>query len=191
MDLFYSTLNPKESLQKLSKEILDNNKTRKKTLSTVNIALEDIGNNVLFILPNVTSLGFVQDENAKGIVAATHEFKLEKYAITYSYLLPVEHVSRDQIKYFSVWINKLIDIILPRLIVCVGENATLTFFNRKIKIENHGTIIGSVKEIPCILTLEPTYYTEHSAFEDEAYKHFLRTRDWSFIKQQYVANIKE
>lgn len=189
MDMFYCNLSPEEQLQKLSSEMIASVRTRKKKLFTVTINPINIGNNILFVLPHVTLAGFGKDDNAKWLKETIREFGITKYALTYGYLVPTEHISRNQFKEFAQWIHRLIEIIRPRLLVLVGENVTLSFFNRKIKIENHGTQVGLFGDIPCILTLEPSYYLEHSAYENEAYKQFLRQKDWNFIKEQYQSVI--
>ena len=189
MNLFYANLSPEEQLKKLSSDILNSVTTRKKTLNTVNLNLNNIGNLCLFVFPHVTLQGFGKDTDVCDIISLTKKYNLDKVGFTYSYLFPTENVSRNQIKEFTPWIDQLIEIVKPKLLVSVGENSTLSFFNRKIKIEKHGTQIGCYGEIPILLTLEPSYYSEHSAYEDAHYKSYIKNKDWIFIKEKYDAYI--
>lgn len=191
MDLFYSNLPIEDQLRALVKDILNNENTKKKKLSIINGDIKDIGNNILFVLPHVTQEGFLRDLDAQLLLELIEEYKITKNIITYSYLLPVQQVTRNELREFSVWVEKLIDIIQPRLIVMVGEDTTLTFSNRKIKIENNGSIVMTFNGIPCMLTFSPSYYTEHSAYENERYKNYIKQKNWTEIKKEYERLIKE
>ena len=117
---------------------------------------------------------------------------MTKFLITYHYLVYGDDITRNQIKEFGYYIRKLTDILDPKLIVCMGEEAQLSFFKRKFVMEDfHGKQIGEHDSIPIYTTFPIFYYEERSEYEDKSFKEHIKKVDWEKIKEVYSKVVKK
>jgi len=195
MDLFYGT------------SFEEHVKAFKKDLKAMAAATgEDLGKNVFIAFGKPEHVGNCllvvgpplkkdekpfHDKYSKYLLQTINDFSLPNTIITSCYLIPKEQVSKIDIKNFSGWINKIIDIFQPRLIVVLGEDAQFAFLKRKCILRDcHGQVITSHGEIPVIASYQMNYYLERSEFEDPSYKEYIRQSDWNSIAITYKEKIK-
>lgn len=198
MDLFYGTT-IKEQLKALEKDVRVwalkrygyNYETKK--IKIVNGKEEDVGNCMLLVAPP-----FIKDsrpfydvnyEFLKSILIARGLFK--SY-ITPNFLMPLDIISKANIKEYSKWIEKLVDIVQPKFIVVLGEDSILSFFKRKVILRDyHGQIIGKTPSgIDICLSYAPDYYINKAEYEDPSFKNFILDNDWTIISGRYKELIK-
>lgn len=200
MDLF-QTGNPTQDLIGLRDELKLYAKTNfpsleKEDINSISIAygnVNNIGSNILIVDKPVGSKKPFKSKYDKYLINLLKSKGLDKFFITYCYSIVKDPttVSKKDIKNFSTWINRLVSIIQPKVIVVLGEEAELAFSKRKVVLkENHGSEIGIYNNIPIFLTYPMDYYVDSSGYEDESYKIFIQTNDWNKITEAYRSNIK-
>jgi hypothetical protein len=153
--------------------------------------LKDVGNNILVVAPPQHK--FFESEDDKIIINILSEFRLFNYFLTYYYLIPNTKPSKQDIKNFGFWIRNIVDILEPKLIVCVGEDAQFSFYKSKFIIRDyHGLQIGEYNSIPIFASYIVPYYSKKADTEDMTYKNFIKNKDWSNIKKKYdeVINVE-
>lgn len=189
LDLFYSGLTVDEQLEKLKNEIIDlakkeGSKARKNTIKVVHGTMDKIPNKgALFIMPPLTGK-FAKGKDFNLLLTIISMYDFDAAFITYAHLVPKEKRIRKEIKNFSTYIRQLISIILPKVIVCLGEEAQFSIFKTKSLMNDyHGKVIGNLEGIPVMTTYDMSYYNNSSAFEDDNYKNFLQESDWKAIKE--------
>jgi hypothetical protein len=147
--------------------------------------LEYINNNIL-IVTSPPKARIFETANDKNISDLLLSHGITNFFITYFHFISKEQISKKDIKDFGFYVRGFADIISPRIIVCLGEDAQLSFFKKKFLIEDyHGKEIGDFEGIPIYTTYPMEYYTEHSKFEDDSYKESLKDEDWNIIKERY------
>lgn len=190
LDMFTAGMTPIERLEALRAEIkdyqnrncIDHKKTKIKLFwgDTVNI------NTGIVIITDPPKAKFFESNGDKFIINLLTSYDLTKFFITYNYLVYGENSTPKDIKDFSYYIKKLIDIINPKIIVCMGESSQFCFFKRKfMMIDFHGKQIGDHESIPIFTTYPIKYYEERSKYEDHSYKEQIRNKDWEAIKEKY------
>jgi hypothetical protein len=192
MDLFYQG-SFKEQVLAIKKSVLEVIKAKgvesKEKLALVFGVPENVGNNILFITPPYPGGKFYEDKDSYKLKQLAAEYKINKYFITYC--CHYETRSRKDIKEYKIWIHKIIDVVQPTLIVCLGEHCIFSLFKRKVILrDSHGKIIDKHEGIPVMITYPVSYYTEKSEYEDIAYKTFLKNADWDKILEKYKELIK-
>lgn len=190
LDLFTVNLSIDEQFELLRANIKETYIKNKVITKRTSIKLclgdtNDIGNNLLVItIPPKAKLFESPDD--KNLIQILKEFELFKFFITYYHLIPGANPSKKDIKDFGYWIRNLTDIINPKIIVCIGEDAHLSYFKRKFILrENHGKLIGDYNSIPIFALYPISYYVKRSDFEDISYKLYMKTTDWSNVKKKY------
>jgi hypothetical protein len=129
---------------------------------------------------------FFESQDDKYIINLMSELNIDKYFITYNFLIPNVSVNTKLIKSFSYFILKLIDILNPKLIVCFGEQSQFCFFKRKFLLQDfRGLEIGQYEYRPIFTTNKASYYEERSKVENYIYKEQLKLNDWTNIKKKY------
>lgn len=195
MDLFYGT-SFAEQVKAFKKDLKEFSKSKEITLPKPLIIARGnpnhVGNCLLVVGPPLAKGERpFQDKYSKYLLQTTAEFNLPNSILTSCYLLPQEQVSKQDIKNFSSWIDKLTDIFQPKLIVVLGEDAQFSFLKRKYILRDcHGTVIARHNEINIVATYQMDYFIERSEFEDPSYKDFIRKSDWSKIAILYKGVIK-
>jgi len=189
LDLFYASLTIDEQLEKLKGEVKDLAKKeglslRKTSVKIVHGTMDKIPNQgALFIMPPLIGK-FGVGKDFKALVRLIEFHKLYAAFITYAHLVPREKRIRKDIKEFSTYIRKLLSIIQPKVIVCLGEESQFSLFKRKFLMRDyHGQVIGDEEGIPVMTSYEMEYYGGDSAYEDSTYKNFLQENDWKAIKE--------
>jgi hypothetical protein len=153
---------------------------------------ETIGNNCLFISsPFAADSAPFEDKDYSFLKNTAQEFGIINYFLTPHFLIPKEIVTRANIKEYSKFMEAIVDIIQPRLIVVLGENSVFSFFNKKFILRDwHGKLIGkTIQGIDVIISYSPSYYTERSDYEDPSFKKFILNNDWNFISKLYKERI--
>ena len=190
LDLFSAGKTPQQQLDDLRLEIksyqsrlgMDSKRTKIK-LFYGNI--ENFNSGVL-VIANPPKAKFFETADDKFIIDLLASIEVTKYFITYNYLVFGDKASSTIIKEFGYYIRKLIDIINPKFIVCMGEDSQFCFFKRKFLLSDfHGKLIGDYESKPIIATYPISYYEERSKFEDHSYKSEIRNKDWLSIKEKY------
>jgi hypothetical protein len=194
-DLFYSTADSSaDQLKLLQKDILDDARRmgiNKKKLSVVFGDQEYVGNNVLLVQPPFSGRKYFDSQDFSHLLFILQEYEMYNYFITYAHLLPLERHTKDSIKAFGSWIAKLVDIIQPKLIVALGEEAQLSFLKKKCILRDyHGQRIGTHADIPIFLTYPTSYYLNESSYENKSYKDFILHSDWKILQKEYQRRIK-
>ncbi len=193
-DLFYSTGKTlQEQVDMLKHDILIYARTLgcgKKKLSILFGNKNNINNNILIVQPPFRDKIHFKGNEFKALLYTLAHYEIHNYFITYANPVPMKRHTKDDIKQFNTWMSKIIEIVLPKLIVTLGEEAELVFFRRKFILRDfHGTIVGNHHTIPVMLSFPFTYYASHSAYEDRSYKEFIQKSDWSAIKTEYDRRI--
>jgi hypothetical protein len=147
--------------------------------------VKNVGSGVL-VITSPPRAKFFESSEDKPIINILKLFEIDKFFITYNYLLCRENITIKEIKEFSYFIKRLTDIICPKLIVCMGESSQFCFFKKKfMMIDFHGKQIGDYESIPIFTTYPSNYYEERSKHEDHLYKEQIRNKDWNIIKNRY------
>lgn len=189
MDLFYQGT-MEEQIILLKKEIRQLAKDkgtpiRNKFLLTYGVP-SAVSNCVLVVTPPYSGGKFYQDKDTRKLIDILTTNGMTNYFITYCYHIPQTKVTKKTVKEYSPWIKRIVDAVEPRLIVCLGEETTFSFFKRKMILRDwHGRVIDKHADIPVMLTYPMSYYTEKSEYEDISYKNFLLESDWTGIKKKY------
>jgi len=114
------------------------------------------------------------------------KFGITEYAVIPIYPVSPKSLNRGTVKEYAPFIIKLVDILVPSVIVLAGEMPSFVFLNRKPKLEdNHGKIVANYSGINVFMTHPPGYYSAAAKFEDDAYKQHLMSTDWTIIKKEY------
>jgi uracil-DNA glycosylase len=194
-DLFLTNKTPEEKIKELITNIKEHakkdglNLRRKITAGFGNF--DNIGNNVLIVTDPPESKYFDSGEDRR-LYKILKDFEINKYFHTYYFWYKKNtKLSKSDVKKFGFWIKMFTNIIEPNLIVCLGETAQLSFLTVKsILRDNHGKQIGVYNEIPIYTSYPVSYYNEKSECEDHTYKHFIKNKDWSLIKEKYDKVVK-
>jgi len=190
LDLFSSNRTIDERLDDLKIEIkqyqskmgTDSKKTKIKLFYG---DLDNFNDGVLTI-SNPPKAKFFETPEDKIILNLLNSFGLDKYFLTYNYLILGTNTPKE-IKEFGYFVRKLIDIINPKLIVCMGEEAHFCFYKRKfMMIDFHGKVIGDYEGRPIMTTYPIFYYGEKSKFENDSYREEIKRKDWTAIKDKYM-----
>lgn len=195
MDLFYQG-SFKDQIRLIKKDIKDLGKAQglryQNTFSLLwGSNLDAVGNNIFIVTPPYPGGKYYKDKYTLRLLDVLKNRGFSNYFISYCYHQPTNKVSRKNIKEYSTWIQKLVEITMPKLIVCLGEESVFSFFKRKTILRDyHGKEIDKFNGIPVMITFSMDYYTERSEYEDVNYKDFLLSNDWSKIKEKYNEVIK-
>lgn len=194
-DLFYSAAATlQEQLELLAGDILSEAKRsgyRKKSFSLVFGDEKFVNNNVLIVQPPFTKKNHFEEPECEALINTLHNYKMHNYFITYAHLLALDRHTKDEIKKFGVWVAKLVEIIRPKMIIVLGEEAELTFLKRKcILCDFHGQEIGRHEDIPIYLGYPFSYFLDKSSYEDTNYKQFIHDTDWNKFQEEYKGRIK-
>lgn len=193
LDLFYQG-SPKDQIRILKEEIrkyaTEKNIILSKNFSIALGDLSNVGNGALIIdYPNFDTP--FKSKYDKRLLDILKRFNIDNIFLTYNYLFPQARYTQKDIKEFSVWIKKLSDIIIPRLIILLGENSHFCFFKRKFLLRNyHGKLIGDYNSAKIMTSYAMRYYEERSEFEDKTYKEYICNSDWKEIQKVYMEEIK-
>jgi len=193
-DLFYSVGNDLESqIELLKTDILTYAKTlgyKKKSLPLLHGKAENMSNNILIVQPPFKGKKHFSDDEFKALIYTMGKFGILNYFVTYSHPVPLERHTKNEIKKFSTWMSKLIEMISPKLIVALGEEAELVFFRRKFILRDfHGTVVDQHAGIPVMISFPFDYYASKSSYEDRSYKKYIQDTDWTAIKEEYDRRI--
>jgi len=194
MDLFYNNLSTKAQLSKLKKEIgnriYGNNIPNNFKIIDGNI--EHINNNVLILMEYVSLKGFMKAPWESYLTKLCNHYKINNKFISYSYLIPTKVANRNDIINGRSYIELIISIIRPNLIVCIGENTVLSFLNRKKLLHNfHGQVVEKYENIPIIITYPMGYYLQYGRPDEKYYRQSILKNDWDIINSYYKNLIKE
>lgn len=152
---------------------------------------DDVGNNILVVCEPQKNMNWFSSKADKYAISILEKYEMPRYFLTASHLLPLKSVGREDIKAFSTWVQKITDLLEPRLIVLLGEHAEFCFLRRKFILRDyHGTEIGRYNGIPLLLTYPMSYYLNSVEYVDPGYKQFLENNDWTLIKERYDACIR-
>ncbi|MCK9428976.1 MAG: hypothetical protein M0R17_03060 [Candidatus Omnitrophica bacterium] len=190
IDLFSINKTTEEQLNDLRIEIQTYQKNLNLEVKKSKIKLfygnvSNFGSGVLLI-GDPPSSKFFDSPDDKVIINLMTELKIDKYFITYDFLIPNVDINPKNIKSFSYFVRKLTDIIAPKLIVCFDEHPQFCFFKRKFLIQDfHGKQIGTHENIPIFTTNKASYYEERSKVENYVYKEQIKLNDWNAIKKKY------
>lgn len=189
MDLFYQG-NFKEQAKKIKNDIKEVGKKQgfryQNALKLLWGNEDAVGNNVFFVTPPYPGGKYFKDKYTLKLLDIIHNKGLSNYFITYCYHQPTKKATRKNIKEYSTWIKQLVDITMPKLIVCLGEESVFSFFKKKVILRDwHGKEIDRYNSIPVMSTFSMDYYSERSEYEDVSYKDYLLENDWSKIKKKY------
>jgi hypothetical protein len=191
MDLFYSYLTSRGQLRKLKDEIGGNLYDEvPKGFKIVTGNIEHINNCALLIMEHVTKHKFMRAPWDRKLVQLCTEYGINNKFITYSYLKDTESVSRSDITSSRKYIQLLLSIIQPKLIVVIGENTLLSFLSKKQLLVNfHGKIVGKYEEVPLILTYPMGYYLQYGRQDEKEYRESILLHDWTIIQEEYNKRI--
>lgn len=197
MDLFYSGRTFDDRLKLLKKDVKEYAKRvgydyGKKRLYLAYGNPDNVGQNILFVVPPLDPNSKpYQDKASQRLIEVAKEYGLDKFFITSSYPIPIEKISKRQIKEFSYWVHKLIDILEPKLIVVMGEESEPVFVRRKFILrDSYSEIITSHNDIDVVLAYPMNYYIGHSEYEDPSYKKSLLEQEWTRLKEIYDRKIR-
>lgn len=155
--------------------------------------IENVGNNCLFISsPFAKDSPPFEDSSYAFLKRTIEDFGILKFFMTPNFLIPKDTVTRADIKEYSKFIESIVDIVQPKLVVVLGEDSTFSFFKRKFILRDwHGKIIGQTPQaIDVVLSYAPDYYNERSEYEDPSFKKFILNNDWNYISTLYKKRIK-
>jgi len=190
MDLFSANMTVEEQLEDLKNNIkntyIKQDIIGKKTkIKLFYGSLDNIGNSIL-VITSPPPAKFFESAEDKILYSFLNELNINNYFVSYFNLIPSTKINKQDIKDFGHWIRKLTDIIDPKFILCVGENAQLSYFKRKFILrEHHGKIIGDYNSIPIYAIQQIMYYQKQSTFEDVTYKNYMKDTDWKEIIKKY------
>ncbi len=153
---------------------------------------EHVGNCLLVLGPPLNGDKPFQDKYSKYLFQTVNDFSLNNVVLSSCFLIPLEQVSKNDIKAFGTWTEKLVEIFRPHLVVVLGEDAQFAFVKRKnILRDTHGQIIAKTSTgVDVVLSYPMSYYLEKSEYEDPSYKDFIRRNDWEKIAKLYKEKAK-
>lgn len=190
LDLFNIDKTPQQRIDALKDEMVQFKRssgvdTRKSKIKLFFGDINNFNDGILTIsTPPATKLFESPDD--KYLMDILEAIDLKKYFLTYNYLFFGDKANIKTIKDFGYFIRKLVDIINPKLIVCLGEESQFSFFKKKFLISDfHGKQIGEYEGKPIMTTFPISYYIERSQFEDHSYKDSIKTKDWNAIKEKF------
>lgn len=190
LDLFSSNRTVDERLEDLKLEIksyqkklgVDSKKTKVKLFYG---DIKDFNTGIITV-SNPPKAKFFDAPEDKILLNLLSSYGLEQSFLTYHYLILGTYTPKE-IKEFGYYVRKLIDIINPKLIVCLGEESHFTFSKRKsLMIDFHGKVIGEYEGRPIMTTYPIVYYGEKSKFENDSYREEIKRKDWTTIKDKYM-----
>lgn len=190
LDLFNIDKTPQERIDALKEDISKFKRssgvdTKKSKIKLFFGNIENFNDGIFTVSTPPKAKHFESSED-KYLVSLLESLELNKYFLTYNYLFFGDKANVQTIKDFGIFIRKLVDIINPKLIVCLGEEAQFSFFKKKFLISDfHGKQIGEYEGRPIMTTFPISYYEERSQFEDHSYKDSIKTKDWSSIKEKF------
>ena len=188
LDLFNINMSSTERIESLRGEIKDYQKRQPDAKrSKIKLFFGDPANfgSGILVITAPPKAKFFESSEDKFIINLLTSYGLDKFFITYNYLV-YGNITSKEIKEFGYYIRKLIDIIGPKIIVCMGEASQFCFFKKKfMMLDFHGKQIGAYESIPIFTTYPITYYEEKSQYEDRSYKEQIRNKDWLAIKEKY------
>jgi hypothetical protein len=124
LDLFYQG-SFDESLKALKKDLRQLAKNEYKLqLRNLNVAwgrVDQVGNNILFVTPPDPKKPKFNSRDDRTIVDEASSRKMNQFFLTRCHLFPLDKYPRDEIKKFSKWVHKVVDLVQPKLIVVMGE----------------------------------------------------------------------
>lgn len=194
-DLFYNG-NFRQNIKKIKGDLIEyarrNNITIPNDLYVVKCNPLHIHNNILIVCPPFNGKDYFKEKEDRYLEKTLDKYGIINRSITYCHLLPLERMNKNAIKSFRTWIHRITDLVCPRLIVVLGEDASLSYLNQKALLrDNHGKQIGiyndnfgSYTEI--YLTYPMEYYLQKAEFEDDDYKNHLQQHDWTIIRNRYL-----
>jgi hypothetical protein len=152
----------------------------------------NINNNILIVSEPYFTKPFETSDDKK-LYKLLSEFDITNFFYTYYFWYKKNtNVSLKDIKQNGHWIKRLVDILEPKLIICMGEKAQFSFLKKKAMLRDyHGKQIGEIDEIPIYTTYPISYYVERSEFEDRSFKNFIKTKDWTSIQAKYKELIND
>lgn len=153
---------------------------------------EHVGNCMLVVGPPINKDKPFQDRDSKYLFQTASEFSINNIILISCFPLPVEQVSKTEIKAFAPWTDKLVEIFRPKFVVVLGEDAQFAFVKRKhILRDHHGKVVAKTSTgCDVYLSYEMKYYLEKSEYEDPSYKSFIRQNDWNIIAIEYQRAVK-
>jgi len=189
MDLFTSMLTPNQQLKTILddyKQMFECEQNGKGRFRVITGDKNHYGNCILFIIPNVSSAGFMNAEYEENLITTLKDYHIENYIIAYAQPNKTNSPSRKLIKQSRPLMHKIIEIVSPKMIIAFDDSSAELFMNQKPNIiEDHGKIITTHYDIPVILTYNMDYYIKRTGYEDAKYKRNIFFEDWVFINQQY------
>lgn len=188
LNFFYINKSPKEQLDLLKLEIKEYQtkiKSEEKKIKLFYGNIDNFGSGVL-IISSPPKTKFFESIQDKSIIVLMNELKIDKFFITYNYLINGIEPTPKDIKSFGYYIRLLVDIINPKIIVCLGEDSQFCFFKKKFLITDyHGKQIGEYEGKPILTANNMSYYEERSKFENHSYKEEIKKKDWELITNKY------
>lgn len=190
LDLFSANSTIEERLEDLRTEI----KVYQSKLGTdskrtkVKLFYGDINNfnDGVLVLANPPKAKFFDSPDDKLTVSLLTSLGFDKFFISYNYLI-LGTCTPKEIKEFGYYIRKLVDIINPKLIICMGEESHFCFYKRKfMMIDFHGKVIGNYEGKTVMTTYPIFYYNEKSRYEHDSYREEIKRKDWTAIKDKYL-----
>lgn len=195
-DLFYGlgTSFP-EQIELLKQDLYKDAKLKgykgKKKIKILYGEEKHIDNNILIVHPAYSGPDYFCGDEFSAPIELMNKLEMFNHFVTYANPIPFAKQTRDTIKNFRPWMYNLVDIIRPKLIVVLGEDAQFVFFTKKsLLLDYHGLIIGNYNSIPVMSSYEFAYYATQSAYEDRTYKKYIQNYDWQLIKTEYTRRIK-
>ena len=190
MDLFMSTMTEKEQLTSVGndyKSLLEVEQNGKGKFKLLKGNKKHFGNCILLILPFISMSGFMNADYEKtNLIQTLEHYNITNYIIVYAQPSKSNGASRTLIKQSRPLMNKLVEIINPKLIVTFDDSSAELFLTMKPNIvEQHGTIIHHHYNIPVILTYNLDYYDKRTGYEDKKYKNTIFFEDWELISNKY------
>jgi len=192
LDLFSVNLSPEDRISILKEEIKAIAKSegldmRRNKISLGLGNLENAGNNIMIVTDPPEKGKWFDSGTDRRLYGILTDIDIDKFFHTYYFLYKKKtKLSKLDVKRFGAWIKRLTDIVDPKLIVCLGETAQLSFVTQKsILRDYHGQQIGMYDNIPIYTSYPANYYSEKSEFEDHTYKDFIKQKDWTLIKKAY------
>lgn len=180
LDLFESHKTKLDQLKDLKKELKVYQNKIVQTNKKLKLLYGDLDPEYLVVTN--PSINYFNEDKDKYIISLLSN---HKFILTYNYLIQDINISKitiTDIKKFSYFIQKIIDITEPKKIICMGENSIFSFFKKKFVVdEYHGKQIGNYNNIPIYLTYDPEYFITYTKTENREYKLSIQESDWRNI----------
>jgi hypothetical protein len=190
LDMFSIDLNTEQRLDALRDELARYNRNSKVDTKKAKIKLfyGDVNNfnDGVLTVSSPPKAKFFESPDDKFLSSILESIEIKKFFLTYDYLFFGDRPTTQTVKDFGYFIRRLVDIINPKLIVCLGEEPQFSFFKRKFLLSDfHGKQIGDYEGRPIYTTYPISYYEERSQFEDHSYKEAIKNKDWNAIRDKY------